>query len=90
MFYIIVGVYFLFLGFAQQLSKRLDRVVTYIHTVSDANNLFAAYNFHKKMMAYNIAAIILVILLGGFILTMLEDWSFIEGVYFALETSTVS
>lgn len=89
MFYLIFGVYFVFVGIAQALTKRMEKAVSYISTVTDANNLFANYNYHKRMMGYNIAAIIICIIVGGFFLTMLEDWSFVEGIYFALETSSV-
>ena len=89
-FYLVFGVYFACVGIVRSLKASMDRAAAYISTLTDATNLFTTYNYHRRMIALNIIAIISCNLIGAATLCSLEDWSFIEGFYFAIETTSVS
>ncbi|RYH30396.1 two pore domain potassium channel family protein [archaeon] len=55
-----------------------------------ATDVASMYRNNMVLFTWNIVVIILGIILGGIILSVLEDWTFIQGVYFALQTSAVS
>ena len=89
-FYICFGVYFIFANLAMTLTKRIQRAGAYFQSVTDMDKLFSKYTFHKRTMIYNVLTMLGTVLIGGVVLTALENWTIIQGVYFALETSTVS
>ncbi len=90
MFYIIFGIYFVFVRLQAYLSKRMDQIANYVNTATDAAHLFADYTRHKRVMILTMIALLLCVIIGGVILTYLEDWTLIQGIYFAVETSSVS
>lgn len=89
-FYIIFGIYFVFVRLQAYLSKQMEYIANYVNSATDAANLFKDYNRHKRMMIFTMIAMFLCVIIGGAILTCLEDWTFIQGIYFAVETSSVS
>eukprot|EP01031_Cornospumella_fuschlensis_P025913 gene25913-31296_t len=54
---------------------------------AQATDVASMYRNNMVLFMWNIIVIILCIIVGGAILTVLEDWTFIQGIYFALQTS---
>ena len=90
MFYLIFGVYFVFVSFASALTERFQSMTRYLKRVTSVDKIGDNIFSYKRMMVWNFIAIVMLVLVGGLILMGLEDWTFIQGIYFALETSTVS
>lgn len=97
-FYDVFGICFVITIFYKAVqSKLLDLFKRRIIAGSDdsANAAHVAdvasmYRNNMVLFTWNIVVIVLCIFFGGLILTLLEDWTFIQGVYFALQTSAVS
>eukprot|EP01031_Cornospumella_fuschlensis_P036500 gene36500-44280_t len=68
-----------------QLSKFSDILQKKLQSSEEIGN---DYQNNRRLVIYNVVAIIVTILLGGVVLMNMEGWTFIQGVYFALETST--
>lgn len=90
-FYIIFGICYVFAIVSEFVQGQLSKVSDILQKQLQTTEEFGAdYQNNRRLVIYNIVAIILTVLLGGVVLMTLEDWTFIQGVYFALETSTVS
>lgn len=89
-FYIIVGIYFIFFAISNAIAAHFQAVAEYVRQRADAGELGKNLQQHRYMLACTVVSIVISILVGGGIFTTLEDWTFVQGVYFAIETSTVS
>jgi hypothetical protein len=48
------------------------------------------YSYHRRMLAVNVVLLALTVLFGALIMHGIEtDWTFIEALYFAVQTTTV-
>ncbi|RYY68458.1 two pore domain potassium channel family protein, partial [archaeon] len=91
-FYIIFGLCFVFamvMGFLQNQISLLSNALAKNLMQTSAEKIGADYQKNRRMVIYNLIAIALTVLFGGVVLMYMEDWSFIQGVYFALCTSSV-
>ncbi|RYH28970.1 two pore domain potassium channel family protein [archaeon] len=89
-FYIIFGIIYVFAIVSEFVQGQLSKFSDILQKrLVSTEEIGADYQNNRRLVVYNVVAIILTILLGGVVLMTLEDWTFIQGVYFALETSTV-
>lgn len=90
MFYIIVGVYFIFFSVSNAIAAHFEAVKAYVEERVATGNIGQNINRHKYAFGCILVSIFLCLFVGGAIFQSLEGWSFVEGLYFAVETSTVS
>lgn len=90
MFYIIVGVYFIFFSVSNAIAAHFEAVKAYVEERVATGNIGQNINRHKYAFGCILVSIFLCLFVGGAIFQTLEGWSFVEGLYFAVETSTVS
>eukprot|EP01033_Poteriospumella_lacustris_P008673 gene8674-6238_t len=88
MFYIIVGVYFIFFSVSNAIAAHFEAVKAYVEERVATGNIGQNINRHKYAFGYILVSIFLCLFVGGAIFQSLEGWSFVEGLYFAVETST--
>eukprot|EP01031_Cornospumella_fuschlensis_P025027 gene25027-30231_t len=90
-FYIIFGLCFVFamvMGFLEKQLSILSNALAKNLVQTSAEAIGADYQKNRRMVIYNLVAIAFTVLFGGIVLMFMEDWSFIQGVYFALCTSS--
>lgn len=88
-FYILFGVYFVFLTVSEFILEKFDHFNKILKRRANIDEIESSYLFHRSVIIWNIIALLTVILIGALALMGLEGWSFIEALYFAVETSTV-
>lgn len=91
-FYAIIGVYIVFFYVSKEISKSFSAGLRYLRNLPSAHNEHdTIVDKQKKIVLFFIGIMIIFILISGGIFVALEpDWSYIEGVYFAVQTTTVS
>ncbi len=89
-FYIIVGVYFVFFSVSNAIAANFEAVKKYVEQKSMSETIGRNVNRHRYTFFCTLASIVVCTFIAGGIFHSLEEWSFIESVYFAVETSTVS
>ena len=77
------------MGFLEKQLSILSNALAKNLVQTSAEAIGADYQKNRRMVIYNLVAIALTVLFGGIVLMFMEDWSFIQGVYFALCTSSV-
>lgn len=90
MLFLLFGVYFIFVGIASLIADRAQRAAKLIQENDTMELMGGQISYCKRMMVWNVVGIIVMLLVGGCIAMALEDWTFIQGLYFALQTATVS
>ncbi len=88
-FYIFVGVYFIFLFVADSVIHMMTLVTNYVKTKFGKADIATEYKYLNRLIYLNVVAIVATLLIGAGCLTGLEGWSFIKALYFVVETSTV-
>ena len=92
-FYLLFGIYFIFITISERLTKRFDALVEYAKKTSSAetDQIGSSLKRNRHILLALILAQIVCVFVGALIFNFLQpDWSFISSVYFAIETSTVS
>ena len=86
----IFGVFVVFGGINNAVTTRLKnmkkRALKNNHELTPAQ----LYRNHQMNLAINIFVIIAILFIAAGIFASMESWSFIEGLYFAVQTATVS
>jgi len=84
----IIGVFLIFASIN-------DAVVTRIKNMSKSDNIMYAemteqqiYRYHQRSLAITVVFIIFFLFLSAAIFCVLEDWTFIESLYFSVQTAT--
>lgn len=88
-FYIIVGIYFVFFTISNAITANFEAVKKYVEERAMSDSIGANINRHKYTFVCTVVSIFVCTFVAGGIFQNLEDWSFVEGIYFAVETSTV-
>jgi len=88
-FYIIFGVYFAFSAIVDTVKTQLDVISNYVRKVSGDGTLESRYLHHQRVFWGCIACLVAAIFICGGVMSSIEDWSFITGLYFAIETASV-
>lgn len=88
-FYMIFGIYFVFFTVSNAITANFEAVKKYVEERATSDSIGQNINRHKYAFACTIVSIFVCIFVAGGIFQSLEGWSFVEGVYFAVETSTV-
>ena len=89
MFFLIFGVYFIFVNMSTAISAHIRRAAKVVENYNSMDLLGIQMSKNKTLMFWNIVCIIITLLVGAGIVMSLEDWTFIQSLYFALQTSTV-
>ncbi len=88
-FYAIIGVYVVFFYIGKEISKSFSAGMKYIKKLPLGEE-GKVIDQQKKLALIFIAIMIIFILVsGGIFVAMEPNWSYIEGVYFAVQTTTV-
>jgi hypothetical protein len=87
-FYMIFGIYFVFFTVSNAITANFEAVKKYVEERATSDSIGQNINRHKYAFACTIVSIFVCIFVAGGIFQSLEGWSFVEGVYFAVETST--
>lgn len=88
-FYIFVGVYFVFVLVAEHLVQLLSNTLRLLKGRFGKTDIATEYKYLNHLIHFNLGAILLTLFIGAFCFMGLEGWTFIEAFYFAVETSTV-
>jgi hypothetical protein len=86
----VIGVYFAFSALVDTVKSQLDSISAYVQRISGDGTLEHRYLHHQRVFWVCLACIVAFIFIGGGVISALEGWSFISGLYFAVETSSVS
>eukprot|EP01039_Chlorochromonas_danica_P012313 gene12313-14047_t len=70
------------------IAAHFEAVKAYVEERVATGNIGQNINRHKYAFGYILVSIFLCLFVGGAIFQSLEGWSFVEGLYFAVETST--
>lgn len=90
-FYAVLGIYVIYFYIGKEISKSFSVGMRYIKTLSSVDEVGASMDKQKKMILSLILVMVIFILLSGGVFVALEpEWSYIESIYFAVQTTTVS
>jgi hypothetical protein len=84
------GIYFVFLIISRTLVDALHNTVSLMKRRLNVVTAVRKHRHARYWMMANIGTVVAVVLASGAVLANLQDWTFIQGVYFALQTATVS
>lgn len=88
-FYMIIGIYFVFFTVSNAITANFEAVKSYVEERVASGDIGQNIRRNKYAFACILVSIFLSIFVGGAIFQSLEGWTYIEGIYFAIETSTV-
>lgn len=83
------GIYFIFIALSAAITVQFESATEYVKQRAQAETIGLSLRHHRFTLICIGLSCVIVIIFGGLVFMTLEDWSFIEGVYFAVETSTV-
>lgn len=87
-FYMLFGIYFVFIAVSAAITAQFESATEYVKQRAKAESTGPSLRHHRYTLFCIAMSCIVVIIFGGLVFMTLEDWSFIKGVYFAVETST--
>lgn len=87
-FYIIIGVYCTFSALVDTVKTLLDAASAYVQQVSGDGTLEHRYLHHQRVFWAVLISIVVSIFICGGVMASIEDWTFITGLYFAVQTSS--
>ncbi len=90
-FYLIIGVYIMYFYIAKEITKRFANALASSQILTEPENVGKEYSYHRRMLVINFILLSMTIFFGALIIHGIEpDWTFIEALYFAVETTSVS
>lgn len=87
-FYMLFGIYFIFIAVSAAITAQFESATEYVKQQAKADTIGQSLRHHRYTLLCIAMSCIVVVIFGGLVFMTLEDWSFIKGVYFAVQTST--
>lgn len=86
-FYMFFGIVFVFRFIKDVVTRNLRKYVDGIIDKVKSTDIDSSYRLNYYLMVANCLAIVLCVVFGAVVFTNMEGWSFIEALYFAVQTS---
>ncbi len=89
-FYLIIGVYIVYFYIAKEITKRFANALASSQILTEPDTVGKEYSYHRRMLAINILLLAMTVFFGALIIHGIEtDWTFIESLFFSVETTSV-
>ena len=89
-FVMIFGVFFVFSSINNAVTTRLKKVRKHYLKDHAGATVTELYRIHQQRLFRTIAFIVIFLFIAAGIFAGMEEWTFIQGLYFAVQTAAVS